>query len=66
MNPARPSTSPVRAEPVDARSGYAQDERPEPVLDVQNLKTHFYTRDGVVRAVARRSRSSANRAAARA
>jgi peptide/nickel transport system ATP-binding protein len=51
MNPARPSTSPVRAEPVDARSGYAQDERPEPVLDVQNLKTHFYTRDGVVRAV---------------
>jgi peptide/nickel transport system ATP-binding protein len=38
----------VRSERNEVKS---EDERAAPLLDVQNLKTHFYTRDGVVRAV---------------
>jgi peptide/nickel transport system ATP-binding protein len=36
---------------VEARPRYAQDECGTPLLAVENLRTHFYTRDGVVRAV---------------
>jgi peptide/nickel transport system ATP-binding protein len=39
---------PVRPERNEVKS---KDERLGPLLEVDNLKTHFYTRDGIVRAV---------------
>ena len=42
-----------RATPVETRNGKRSDmtTAPPPVLQVENLQTHFFTRDGQTRAV---------------